>query len=80
MSLFLSGTGGVPGHPGFFIVLDRLYDTLADKMKIWAKREKEFKGGLFTRKSKTDLNFLWVERLLALYDIARAMKYLHSQE
>lgn len=78
--LFVSGTGGVPGHAGFFIILDRLYDTLGDKMEAWAKRKKEFSGGLIAKKSKTELGILWVERLLALYDIARAMKYLHSQE
>ena len=69
------------GDPRTFIVLDRLYDTLGCRIGSWTKDAKKFSKGLFASlKHKKELEWLWNERLLAMYDIARAMKYLHSNE
>lgn len=76
-----------PNDDSFFIVLDRLYGTLEERIyNEWLETEKKFRnrgGGLFTCCSKMDnLNIeirnLWVERLLAGYDLASAFRYLHK--
>ncbi len=75
----ISKIGG--GDPRTFIVLDRLYDTLGTRISSWADDVEKYSKGLFGRmKHKKDLQWLWNERLLAMFDIARAMKYLHSNE
>mmetsp|Transcript_24735 Transcript_24735/g.36653 ORF Transcript_24735/g.36653 Transcript_24735/m.36653 type:complete len:668 (+) Transcript_24735:48-2051(+) len=74
----LCGLGGTRGHPRSFIVLDRLYDTLDVKIKFWKEKESEYKG--IFKKHKAQLNLLWNDRLLAGYDIARAIKYLHERD
>ena len=70
---------GVPGDPDFFLVMDRLYDTLDQRMVRWREAEKRYKGfmGHFGRR-KDDLEHVRVDRLVALYDVARAIKYLHK--
>lgn len=74
----LCGTGGKRGHPGAFIILDRLYDTLDIRIQKWRLEEKKNSG--FMNKNKCAKQVLFNDRLLASYDIARAMKYLHSHE
>ncbi len=82
LSFFFSGISRVRGvEPRTFIVLDRLYGTLGDKIVSWTEDVKRLSTGLFaTMRNKKELDVLWNERLLAMYDIARAMKYLHSLE
>lgn len=77
----MRGTGGTPCHPEYFIVPDRLYDTLEERIDIWADEKKRLKGvmGVFGKR-KEDLQHLFSDWLLAALDIARAMKYLHSQK
>lgn len=76
----MRGSGGVLGCPNFFIVLDRLYGTLDERCVLWAEKDKKARRFLGLKKDKTKLNSLWVDRLLAVFDVARAMKYLHSQK
>lgn len=77
----MRGTGGVPCHPQFFIVLDRLFGTLADKINEWNETRKKCRGfmGKFG-KHKLELAQLWIDQVLAAYDIARAMRYLHQHK
>jgi serine/threonine protein kinase len=73
------GTSGVPGHSQFFIILDKLNMTLTEKRIEWREQKTRAKSGpLGLRKDKALLKTLWVERLTAAYDIARALKYLHE--
>jgi len=75
------GTINVPGHPKYSLILDRLYDTLEVQMKKWEVEIKRYQGrfkGLIG-KNKMMLNKMWMERLVAAYDLARAMAYLHSR-
>jgi hypothetical protein len=66
------------GDPRTFLILDRLYDTVATRITSWEASVKKMKKGLFgNMKHKQEVKQLWNERLLAMYDIARAVKYLH---
>jgi len=77
----IRGTIGEPGHPKYSLILDRLYDTLEVQMRKWKADKKRYRGkfkGLIGR-NKMMLKKLWMDRLVASYDLARAMAYLHSQ-
>ena len=64
---------------GFFIILDRLQQTLDERMKDWVKSEKKFKGTVFgIGKRKNALRDLMVDRMTVAYDIAAALFYLHE--
>lgn len=65
-----------PYKHGYFVVLDRLYDTLSKRFGVWKKNKKKL-GGLRDMKGKKKQD-LWIERLLVAYDLAAALRYLHS--
>ena len=78
-----------PYDGSFFIVLDRLYGTLEHRIyNEWAEVERKFGslgGGIFSCCSKMDsvnaeIRNLWVERLLAGYDLSSAFRYLHKNK
>ena len=67
---------------GFFIVIDRLYDTLEQRIEKWKEESEKNSGGMmyrlshdFREKRKAALD----ERLKAAFEIADVMQYLHSQ-
>jgi serine/threonine protein kinase len=60
-----------------FIVLDRLYDTLTQRLKQWAKQNSNGFAKLFDFQQKRQ-NAFFAERLKIAYDIASAMSYLHN--
>jgi serine/threonine protein kinase len=65
----------------YFIVMDRLYDTLESKIEKWANvaaRRHSPIGVLFDLKGKRRASLL-EERLLAAYDLASAIQYLHGR-
>lgn len=68
-----------PYEHGYFVVLDRLYDTLTKKFTVWKKEKAKVTGISKIRdmkgKKKKDL---WVERLHVCYDLASALRHLHS--
>ncbi|KAL9188964.1 hypothetical protein ACHAXT_011454 [Thalassiosira profunda] len=77
----IRGTINTPGHPKYALILDRLYDTLDVQMQKWKAERKQFKGkfkGLIG-KDKMMLNKLWSDRLVAAFDLARALAYLHNR-
>ena len=63
--------------PGFFVVLDRLYDIMPVRLKKWKKTMKAPLKKMFDFGGKKQLAF-WVERLTVAYDIACALSYLHG--
>jgi serine/threonine protein kinase len=70
-----------PLKDDFFVVLDRLYDTLQERMKEWQKIKKQAKGSLFGIGSNNDeLRDLMRDRLLVAYDLAAAFGYLHENK
>mmetsp|Transcript_16953 Transcript_16953/g.28144 ORF Transcript_16953/g.28144 Transcript_16953/m.28144 type:complete len:637 (-) Transcript_16953:458-2368(-) len=75
----IRGVGGTPGRPDFFIILDRLLATLTETCGVWKKQMKKAKGFCGLRKNRVKLDALWLDRVIAAFDIARAVKYLHSK-
>jgi serine/threonine protein kinase len=80
----LRGITGIPGQSTFSIIIDRLYETLSEKCELWSDIQKsEFFSRhilLFKKKKnqKVALSLLR-NKLLALSDIARAMKFIHNK-
>lgn len=67
--------------PSFFIVMDRLYETLDVKLKQWSQIEYTNRGGLFGRgANRLELQQLLVERLVVAYDLAAAFWYMHQNK
>uniref|UniRef100_A0A7S0C561 Protein kinase domain-containing protein n=1 Tax=Proboscia inermis TaxID=420281 RepID=A0A7S0C561_9STRA len=72
---------GDPYKSGFFIVMDRLYDTLSTRIPIWAAEHKKNKGLLRKWRGGVMANrLLWSRRLVVILDIASVLKYLHSMK
>ena len=70
---------GNPLKPGYFLVMDRLYGTLDQKINAWRKKQKEWTGGFFgLGKKKSMLKDLLVDRMTVAYDLAAAFFYLHE--
>mmetsp|Transcript_51811 Transcript_51811/g.60536 ORF Transcript_51811/g.60536 Transcript_51811/m.60536 type:complete len:466 (-) Transcript_51811:335-1732(-) len=67
--------------PGFFLILDRLYGTLDDKIDEWEEDYAKIKGSRWFRRAdnKVEMQIHWVDKLLVAYDMACAMRYLHEQ-
>ena len=74
---------GVSDTPIFsaesFIVMDRLYGTLSDKVKTWKVMHVQNKGCFGFGGNKLALDELLKERLLVAFDLANAFSYLHNQ-
>jgi hypothetical protein len=72
-------SSGNPLKPGYFLVMDRLYGTLDQRMNEWRKKQKECTGGfLGLGKKKSMLKDLLVDRMTVAYDLAAAFFYLHE--
>jgi len=97
----LSVRGTAPGgvqsylnghHDAFFLVLDKLEDTLGNRMKAWKKVLKKCRPSLlrlipFQRRSSKQYKEIIAERVSSLFDqrlkvaiqLAKALEYLHSK-
>lgn len=65
---------------GFYLVLDRLYETLQEKIDtLWPKEYKGLSGLFGLPKDKVKLVRLFQERLVISYDLANVFRYLHSK-
>mmetsp|Transcript_12402 Transcript_12402/g.17310 ORF Transcript_12402/g.17310 Transcript_12402/m.17310 type:complete len:259 (+) Transcript_12402:14-790(+) len=70
--------GDVLRH-GYFVILDRLYGTLVDKMDEWAKEKKIHNKIIFkTKSNKNHLHELLMDQMVTAFDLAAAFRYLHS--
>ena len=76
----MRGTVGLPGSSGFMIVMDCLTITLRTKIQVWKEEEKHYSKGIlrFVSNRRNISDTLFAEKLLAVYDIARAMRFLHN--
>jgi hypothetical protein len=66
-------------HPNAFIVLDKIYDTLTDRIEKWKHKEHGIFNTLFDFQKKREKAFL-AKRLLVAFDIASALAYLHNMK
>jgi len=66
---------------GYFIVLEKLNETLGKRVKRWMDMDRQCKGitGVFTG-SKRKAQRLQTERMIAARDLVRGMEYLHDQK
>lgn len=63
----------------YFIVMDRLRGTLDERIGDWAEQEKKLGGSCCGwGADKVRLKKIRLERITALYDISKAMGYLHE--
>lgn len=69
-----------PCTPGYFLVLEKMTETLSSKIKKWMDRDRLAKGitGIFTGGKRKEVE-LYHERIAAAYDIASGLFYLHSK-
>jgi hypothetical protein len=65
---------------GYFIVLEKVNDTLSKQVKSWMDLDRQCKGitGVFTG-SKSKVQRLQSERIAAAYDLSVGMNYLHER-
>ena len=75
----LRATVGTPGDEDFLIMLDRLHCILNERVKEWKLEVKKclspMKVYVVNKERHDDL---MTERLMAMFDIARALRHLHS--
>lgn len=72
---------GSPLDDGYFIVMDRLYGTLAERIQVWSDQKVKSKGKVFGFGSnKVALEHLLRERMTIAYDLAAAFWYLHQKK
>jgi hypothetical protein len=71
----------------FFIILDRLYGTLDDKIKSWRHSQSESgraSGGWLwgwlwpSPAHREEAEHLLIERLIVAYDLSSALSYMHE--
>lgn len=75
----LRGTVSQPGRDSFMIVMDRLYAILNKSIQQWQIEARAKKGPFGLRVVKNlDAYKAKTERLVCMYDVARALKHLHS--
>jgi hypothetical protein len=70
---------GTPYNDQFFVILDRLYDTLTTRLVKWKKQKPMGMKKLLDRGGKKELAG-YIERLEFAYDLACALKYLHESQ
>lgn len=65
--------------PDFFLVLDRLHDTLYDKIeKSWKTQLYDLENSFFVYDRVAKLKTLWNERMGVMKDLAGALSYMHD--
>eukprot|EP00977_Amphora_coffeiformis_P007447 scaffold1619_cov161-Amphora_coffeaeformis.AAC.7 len=65
---------------GFFIIMDRLYETVKERMEHWKEIDSKCRGVLGFRKNKAEMGRLMLERLVIANDMASAYWYLHENK
>jgi serine/threonine protein kinase len=76
----LRGVGHEPCTEKFFLILDRLYQTLDQRWKQWQKAHRRYSflwGSLDCRGDKRA--WMWQERIVCAHDLASGLAHLHSR-
>jgi hypothetical protein len=68
--------------PDYFIILDRLYDTLEARIPKWRQQSKQARScmNMLTRSSRSKLNELMETQLSYAYDLSGAFEYMHKKK
>jgi hypothetical protein len=61
----------LPDRAGFFLVIDRLYDTLGRRMDVWRELARRRSG------HPRAIQALFLQRLMVAQDVASALRHLH---
>lgn len=71
-----------PFDEGYFIMMDRLYDTMEGRIDKWAKKAKRVSGlgGKIFDRNGDKKEQLWRDRLVAAYDLSDALGYIHDKK
>ena len=65
--------------PRYFLVLDRLHETLSDRIDgTWKKQQDHLEHSIFHLHKSTKLQHLWEERIRVMRDLAGALCYMHD--
>lgn len=65
-------------QPNYFIILDRLYDTLTERIAVWKGAKKKTTGFHKVRDLNGDKKkAMWVDRVLVAHNLCSALSYLH---
>jgi len=65
--------------PDYFLVLDRLYDTLEDRIEgSWKEQSDHLENSLLVWNRGRKMQLLWKERMGVAKDLAGALNYLHE--
>jgi serine/threonine protein kinase len=65
----------------YFIVMDRLYDTLEKRLKRWKKASDHLVSLRFVKdRNGAKSAALFEERIVAAYDLSAALSYLHNRQ
>jgi serine/threonine protein kinase len=70
-----------PFSENYFIMMDRLYDTMESRISKWAKTFKRCSGmgaKIFDRKGEKKKE-IWEDKLVAAFDLSDALGYLHGR-
>ena len=76
-----AGSSGLSRYGGYFIVIDRLYDTLDRRIDIWRelqRRKIKSTDDNDAASMQKYLQVLFIQRLLVTYEIISAVRHLHS--
>mmetsp|Transcript_4290 Transcript_4290/g.11724 ORF Transcript_4290/g.11724 Transcript_4290/m.11724 type:complete len:398 (+) Transcript_4290:133-1326(+) len=73
----VSGPAGFskPERAGFFLVIDRLYDTLDRRIDVWRELQRR---KVASRAPSKVIKALFLQRLMVSQDIASALRHLHK--
>mmetsp|Transcript_22667 Transcript_22667/g.36701 ORF Transcript_22667/g.36701 Transcript_22667/m.36701 type:complete len:445 (+) Transcript_22667:1770-3104(+) len=71
----------MPFRQDYFILLDRLYDTLESRIRKWKVQEKKLSGisGIARDMRQIKRKQLWMDRVSFAFDLSSALAYLHSK-
>ncbi|KAG7356279.1 WD-40 repeat-containing serine/threonine protein kinase [Nitzschia inconspicua] len=73
----VSSTG--PCSKGYFLILERMEETLASRLKTWMDRERLTQGLFGCMGGAKRADQLYVDRIEASFDIASSLQYIHSK-
>jgi len=66
-----------PERAGFFLIIDRLYDTLDRRIDVWKELERR---KVSEKASSKVMRALYLQRLMVARDISSALRHLHKLE